>query len=57
MNENNHELVGDADTVATLLAANNGLPHTAAGAGGDGETTQQEATVFVGEDTTDIVEA
>lgn len=40
MNENTIELVGDADTVATLRAANNGLP---TGDAGDGETAQPEA--------------
>lgn len=58
MNENNHELVGDADTVATLVAANNGLPtndlpfdvNSDTDTYGDGENTPEEVEVFVTED-------
>ena len=54
MNENNHELVGDADTVATLLAANNGLPFDTDSNPGDGEAAHEEGA-FISEDTSDIV--
>lgn len=51
MNDTNTiELVGDADTVATLVAANNGLPTD-----GEGEASPEEATVFIAEDETSIV--
>lgn len=54
MNENNHELVGDADTVATLMATNNGLPSEVPFDGpytdSNGEAAHEEAEVFVSED-------
>lgn len=52
MNENNIELVGDADTVATLMAANNGLPFDPTA--GDGEAAQEE-TAFVSDDADEAV--
>lgn len=46
MNENNIELVGDADTVATLVAANNAL--------GGGEDTQPEGT-YISDDANEAI--
>lgn len=52
MNENDViEMVGDADVVATLKAANNGLPVE-----GEGEATHEEAEgFFIPEDDTATV--
>ncbi len=51
---NNHELVGYADTMATLLAANNGLPFDADTPAGDGEAAHEEGA-FISDDADEAV--